>query len=110
MKLLALFAPAAVMSSYIFDRTSGETITQICGENGNNDYNCLCNKMPDTFYAEMLNCTRSCGVLDDFDNANNAQTSSCTTVNWKLKPPLVQLQLLAVPLLGPEYRSPAPRV
>lgn len=51
--------------------TSGLTISNICGENGNTDYNCLCNNMPNSFYQDMYNCTESCEMLDHLGGSSS---------------------------------------
>lgn len=51
--------------------TSGLTISNICGETGNTDYNCLCNDMPNSFYQDMYNCTESCEMLDHLGGSSS---------------------------------------
>lgn len=83
MKFLVLFLFIVFTVAFSFDfferdlcssedcTTSGETITSVCGDDGNTDYACMCNKMSDSFYDEILNCTRSCGSADDFQDWNS---------------------------------------
>ncbi|KAK6891204.1 putative GPI-anchored adhesin-like protein PGA28 [Candida tropicalis] len=43
----------------------GEAVTDVCGRNGETNYECLCNDMSDSFYEDVYDCGKECLPYDD---------------------------------------------
>lgn len=43
----------------------GEAVTNVCGRNGETNYECLCNDMSDSFYEDVYDCGKECLPYDD---------------------------------------------